>query len=355
MRRLLLLSLSLVLAASAAAQSGPQTPPRSLLGPAARLQATRTQAHAAPADSSLPKAAKPEFSVAPGSYSGTQTVTITDSTAGATIYVGRSGVYPGTTDYFKYTGAITVSSSEIVVAVAAASGYSNSDWAIAEYYITSVPSRFLYTIAGNNTWGYSGDGGPGPAAKLDGPVSVVADSSGNVYIADIDNNAVRKIDGKTGIITTIAGTGLPGDMGDGGPATSATLWWPQFLALDDSGNLYIAEEGDFVVRKLNLATGTITRFAGDPDGTGTPGTALGTSFAGGFIGLAIPGGGSVVIGTGYSIIEVDPRRKGIGDCRLFHHTGTSNTSWPSPWMPSSTSTVGRGATEPSTRSPSTEK
>jgi sugar lactone lactonase YvrE len=308
MRRPLLLSLCLVVAASAAAQSGPaapQTPPRILLGtPATRLQATHAQAHAAPADSSLPKAAKPEFSVTPGSYSGTQTVTITDSTPGAAIYYSTNGTYPVVADYNKYAGSITVSSSEIVVAVAAASGYSNSDWASAEYLITSVPSRFLYTVAGNDTWGYPADGEPGPVAMLASPAAAVADDAGNVYIADYDNNVILKVDGKTGIITTVAGTGVQSDTGDGGPATSATLWLPFYLALDESGNLYIAENGDYVVRKMNLSTGVITRFAGDPNGTGTPGTALGTGFSAGFIGLAV-NSGEVYIGTGYAICGVD--------------------------------------------------
>jgi sugar lactone lactonase YvrE len=285
-------------------------PPRLLLGTLpARLQTAWPHTQAVPADAALPQAAKPQFSVAPGSDSGTQTVTISDSTPGATIYYTANGTYPGTTDYYKYSGSpITVSSSEILVAVATAIGYSNSSWASAEYLITSVPSRFLYTIAGNDTWGYTGDGGPGPAAKLSGAGSVVADSSGNVYFADLDNNAVRRVDGKTGIITTIAGTGLPTDTGDGGPATSATLWWPQYLALDGSGNLYIAEEGDFVVRKLDLTSGTITRFAGDPNGAGTPGTPLGTGFNEGFIGL-VASGGAVFIGTGSSIRMVDSNGK----------------------------------------------
>ena len=84
-------------------------------------------------DASLPQAADPQFSVAAGSYSGPKTVTITDSTPGATIYYTTNGSVPHATDTFKYAGPITVSSSEIVTAFAAASGYSASDWVWSEY------------------------------------------------------------------------------------------------------------------------------------------------------------------------------------------------------------------------------
>lgn len=264
----------------------------------------QTGGRATPADASLPQAAAPQFSVAAGSYSSAQTVTITDSTPGATIYYTTNGTYPWNASWYAYAGPITVSSSEIVVAVAYATGYNRSDWASAEYLITTVPTRFTYTIAGSDTWGYSGDGGPAAASQINQAEFAVADSSGNVYIADTFNNVVRKVDAKTGNISTIAGTGEPSDTGNNGPAASATLWWPTYLALDGSGNLFIGETGDHVVRKLNLSTGKISAYAGSPNGTASSGPAISLGLAD-MIGMATDPAGDLFISLGYSILEVD--------------------------------------------------
>jgi sugar lactone lactonase YvrE len=107
----------------------------------------------------------------------------------------------------------------------------------------------ITTIAGNGTAGYSGDGGPATSAELNFPDGVAVDSSGNVYIADNDNNLIRKVS-TGGIITTIAGNGTAGYTGDGGPATSAELNNPAGLAVDKSGNVYIADVGNNVIREL---------------------------------------------------------------------------------------------------------
>jgi sugar lactone lactonase YvrE len=123
----------------------------------------------------------------------------------------------------------------------------------------------ITTIAGNDTSGYAGDGGPATAAKFYKPMGISADISGNLFIADSGNNVVRKIDG-AGIITTYAGNGTPGYTGDGGPAISASLSGPVGVTWDHWGNLYITEAGNHVVRKVSV-TGIITTFAG----TGTAG------------------------------------------------------------------------------------
>lgn len=307
---LMLAPLASVICPLLQAQSVPHAPiirsPKT--GEMLRADRRSPRPQAGPADTSLPQAAAPQFSVAAGSYSSAQSVTITDSTPGATIYYSTNGAYPYLSDAAKYTGSpIMVSASEILVAVAIADGYSRSPFATAEYIITSVPSRFTYVIAGNDTWGNSGDGGPGPAAKIGNPSGVVADKSGTVYFADIGDNVVRRIDGKTGLITTIAGTGDPTDTGDGGPGVNATVWWPQYLALDGSGHLYISEEGDNVVRMLDLTSGTITRFAGGGTGTnGASGPALNLSF-GSILGIFTDQAGSVFIGDENSrIYKVDP-------------------------------------------------
>ncbi|WP_234125051.1 X2-like carbohydrate binding domain-containing protein [Clostridium hydrogenum] len=125
----------------------------------------------------------------------------------------------------------------------------------------------ISTIAGTGTSGYSGDNGLATSAKLNMPMGVAVDSSGNVYIADSSNSAIRKIDNTTGNISTIAGTGTSGYSGDNGLATSATLYGPNGVAVDNSGNVYIADSGNNVVRKIDHITGNISTIAG----TGTRG------------------------------------------------------------------------------------
>ncbi len=120
----------------------------------------------------------------------------------------------------------------------------------------------ITTIAGTGTGGYSGDNGPATNAELFLPEAVIVDSTGNIYIADAENNVIRKIDGTTNIITTIAGNGLAGSSGDNGPATSAELNKPSGLCFDKSGNIVIADDDNSKIRKINIATGTIMTIAG---------------------------------------------------------------------------------------------
>ena len=108
----------------------------------------------------------------------------------------------------------------------------------------------ITTVAGNGTAGYLGDNGPGTAAALNSPISVVADKHGNIYIADSKNNAIRMLD-TNGIITTIAGNGAGIDAGDGHPATLAGLNDPEYVAIDKNGFLYIAEINGARLRKID--------------------------------------------------------------------------------------------------------
>jgi len=119
----------------------------------------------------------------------------------------------------------------------------------------------IITIAGNGTSGYSGDGGPATSAELNSPTGVTVDNLGNVYIADFYENRVRKVNA-AGIISTFAGNGTAGFSGDGGPATSAELNSPSVVALDGSGNVYIADTHNNRIRIVNSA-GTINTFAGN--------------------------------------------------------------------------------------------
>jgi len=111
------------------------------------------------------------------------------------------------------------------------------------------PNGIITTVAGNGTSGYSGDGGPATGAELNDPCGITMDTAGNLYIADTGNNCIRKVD-PHGIITTIAGNGTPGYTGDGGLATSAELNGPADLALDSTGNLYVADAGNDCIRKI---------------------------------------------------------------------------------------------------------
>ena len=124
-------------------------------------------------------------------------------------------------------------------------------------------SGTLTLVAGNSRAGFSGDGGPAVNAQLNAPQGIALDSAGNIYIADSLNNRVRKVDTK-GIITTFAGNGqvsVPGFWGDTGLATDANIHLPTGLAVDSSGNVYIAVSADNTIRKVTT-DGIINIFAG---------------------------------------------------------------------------------------------
>ena len=135
----------------------------------------------------------------------------------------------------------------------------------------------ITTIGGNGVGGFSGDGGPATAASMNYPYGVAVDGSGNVYVADGDNYRVRRIDAATGVITTVAGDGTDASSGDGGPATTARVAYPLALDTDAAGNLFISEYSGYRIRKIEAATGVITTVAGNGSsgfsGDGGPATA----------------------------------------------------------------------------------
>ncbi|WP_353071445.1 Ig-like domain repeat protein [Tunturiibacter gelidoferens] len=128
--------------------------------------------------------------------------------------------------------------------------------------ITSA-TGLITTIAGTGTQGYSGDGVLAISAAIDSPTGIAVDTSNNLYLADTHNHRIRKITSSTGIITTIAGTGLPGFSGDTTPATAATLALPHGLTADASGNLYLADTANHRIRRIDAVTGLITTVVGD--------------------------------------------------------------------------------------------
>jgi uncharacterized protein (TIGR03437 family) len=152
----------------------------------------------------------------------------------------------------------------------------------------------ITTVAGNGVDGFSGDGGSAVSASLGFPLGVAFDNAGNLYVADGDNNRIRRI-APGGIISTVAGNGHGGFSGDGGPATAASLNIPSDVAVDSAGNLYIADAGDNRVRKVDTA-GIITTVAGTGtdgySGDGGPSTQAMLNYP---WGLAVDGAGTVYI------------------------------------------------------------
>jgi hypothetical protein len=121
--------------------------------------------------------------------------------------------------------------------------------------MVTVATGIITTVAGTGTSGYSGDGIMATASNLNAPSGITLDGSGNMYIGDENSNRVRMVNASTGIISTIAGTGVYGYSGDGGPATAAKLQGPAGLKLDGSGNLIVADFRNNVVRKITNVTG----------------------------------------------------------------------------------------------------
>jgi sugar lactone lactonase YvrE len=160
----------------------------------------------------------------------------------------------GTAGYSGDGGPATAASLNYPYSVALDAA---GDLFIADYFNDRVrkvnPSGMISTVAGNGTHGYSGDGGLATSAALAGPVRVAVDAAGNLFIADGNNNRLRKVD-SNGMITTVAGNGIQGYSGDGGPATSASLTGPSGVAVDAGGNLFLSDAYNAVIRKVSVAT-----------------------------------------------------------------------------------------------------
>ena len=158
-------------------------------------------------------------------------------------------------------------------------------------------AQIINTIAGNGIGGFSGDTGPANAAEINYPLNVSVDALGNVYIADHDNNRIRIIN-TSGIISTIAGTGVLGYSGDGGPATAAELNIPDDAKSDALGNIYIADLGNYRIRIINTS-GIINTFAGNGirSYSGDGGPAIAAELIGP-CSLATDGSGNVYIADG---------------------------------------------------------
>jgi DNA-binding beta-propeller fold protein YncE/acetyl esterase/lipase len=170
----------------------------------------------------------------------------------------------------------------------------------------------ITSVAGTGSAGSTGDGGPATRAQVNYP-KVAVDPAGNIYVGEVDGYRIRRIDARTGIITTVAGTGTMGFSGDGGPASSARITRPFGMAFDGAGNLYFTDTEVNRVRRIETATGMITTVAGDGrygfDGDGRPATAA--SLARPHV-IAFDPDGNLIIGDSFNqrIRRVD-RRTGI--------------------------------------------
>ena len=136
------------------------------------------------------------------------------------------------------------------------------DWLNNRIRKITFGTGIITTVAGTGVAGYNGDGILATAAQINQPAEVVFDHAGNMYIGDWTGNRVRKVDAITGIISTIAGTGVAGYNGDGIAATAAQLNHPGGIAFDPSGNIYICDWSNYRVREINALTGIITTFSG---------------------------------------------------------------------------------------------
>jgi sugar lactone lactonase YvrE len=129
----------------------------------------------------------------------------------------------------------------------------------------------ITTVAGNGDRGYDGDDGPAIGAELNKPNDLWVDTSGNIYIADTENHRIRRVDAATGLITTVAGNGSSGYSGENGPAIEARLKKPAGISVDADGNIYISDTGNQCIRRVDAATGIIRRVAGKDGDSGFSG------------------------------------------------------------------------------------
>jgi DNA-binding beta-propeller fold protein YncE len=183
----------------------------------------------------------------------------------------------------------------------------------------------ISTAAGNGQKGYAGDGGPALAATLNEPYEVRFDKAGNMFFAEMQNHVVRRVDAKTHLISTVAGTGAAGFSGDGGPAAQAQLRQPHSIAFDAQGRLLICDIGNHRIRRVDLSTGRIETWAGTgerkstPDGAPVAGTPLNGPRA---ITSDPQGNLYLALREGNAIYRIDSASQ-----RIYHVAGTGETGY----------------------------
>jgi hypothetical protein len=185
----------------------------------------------------------------------------------------------------------------------------------------NASTGIITTVAGNGNYGYTGDGGPATSAELNGPEGVTVNSAGDIYIPDVSNHVVRWVNASTGIIMTMAGTGTAGYTGDGGAATKATFNSPEYVALDGVGNVYIADVNNNVIRKVNVSTTSLSFVATQVGLTSSdsPQTVTLTNIGTTSLSLPIPGtGNNPSISANFTL-----NSSSTGTCPLIGSTSSS--------------------------------
>jgi sugar lactone lactonase YvrE len=188
-----------------------------------------------------------------------------------------------------------------------------------------LATKRVTTIAGNGQKAYRGDGGPAIEASLAAPHELVFDAKGDLYVAERDNHVIRKIDMKSGMISTVAGTGMAGFAGDGGPGAKAQLRQPHSVIRDRDGSLLICDIGNHRIRRLHLDTGIIETYAGTGEGKLTPDGAPvnGTSLNGPRTLAAAPNGDLyLALREGNAIYRIDAKTQ-----TLHRIAGTGETGY----------------------------
>jgi mucin-19 len=285
------------------------------------------------------------ITISPNAPLGVRTVSVT-TTQGQSDFFAGFGIYPppdnrvisafaGTgTNGFAGDGALATNAQLSGPAAVAIDKAGNVF--IADFFNNRIrevsPAGTITTVVGNGSAGFSGDGGPAALAALNGPRTVVIDGSGNLLIADAHNNRIRKVN-SAGTITTIAGNGTSAFAGDGGPATAASLSFPDGLALDSVGNLFIGDSGNNRVRVVGT-NGVINTVAG--------------SDAQGFSGDGGPANTSALFGP--SRVCVSP----LGDLFIDDVGNNRVRKVNSDGIISTVAGNGQGGTDPTEGSPATE-
>jgi len=210
-----------------------------------------------------------------------------------------------------------------------------------------LKTKQVTLVAGNGKAGYSGDGGPATEASLRAPHELVFNRKGDLYFAERDNNVIRKVDMKTGIISTAAGTGVAGYSGDGGPAAKAQLRQPHCVIRDKDGTLLICDLLNHRIRRLHLDTGIIETWAGTGEGAATPDGApvSGTPVNGPRTMVQAPNGDIyLALREGNRIFRIDAKT------HTYHLVaGTGEAGYTGDGGPARSATFGGGARGPAAR------
>ena len=191
--------------------------------------------------------------------------------------------------------------------------------------ILSAAPKTVSTIAGTGVAGFSGDGGPAIAGKTNNPYGLVIGPDGALYFCEVGNHRVRRLDLKKHTLSTLAGTGAPGFSGDGGPAAKAQFKQPHSIAFDPDGKLLVCDIGNNRIRRIDLTTGMIDTYAGTgekkpaPDGAPLAGTPLNGPRA---IDLDPQGNMYLALREGNAVYRIDPKAG-----KIYHFAGTGEKGY----------------------------